>query len=130
MDSNPSSSRYDTSKEYTHISDRLLMKWHLKSDMYSVMERYKNGKTIPTLTTLKDRRDHAAYKKPVAIAYSMTSLTQFEPYLDEMIRVLIRELKERFISEDQDGTRRCDIHNWLQYCMSPSHASAHSRSDH
>ena len=82
------------------------------------MERYKNGKKIPTLVSLKEKKDHAALKRPVAMAYSITSLTHFEPYLDEMIRQLIDQLHSHFISPSQGGPMDCDIDNWLQYCMS------------
>lgn len=83
--------------------------------MFWVMERYKNGKKIPSLVSLRDKKEHAAYKRPVATAYSMASLIKFEPYLDDMIRQLVDHLNTRFISPDRDGPRDCDIDKWLSY---------------
>ena len=89
--------------------------------MYTVREKFREGKVIPTLTTLKDRKAHAAFKKPVATAYSMTTLTTFEPFLDLTICHLVRRLDEEFISGAKAG-RSCDTHNWLQYCLSSTHS--------
>lgn len=90
--------------------------------MYTVREKFREGKVIPTLTTLKDRKSHAAFKKPVATAYSMTTLRTFEPFLDLTIRRLVRRLDEEFISGAKGG-RSCDTHKWLQYCLSSKHTS-------
>ena len=85
--------------------------------MYTVREKFREGKVIPTLTTIKDKKAHAAFKKPVVSAYSMTALTTFEPFLDQTICRLIRRLDAEFASGAKAG-RRCDTHNWLQYCVS------------
>ena len=85
--------------------------------MYTVREKFREGKVVPTLTTLKDKKAHAAFKKPVVSAYSMTALTTFEPLLDLTIRRLVGRLDAEFASGTKAG-RSCDTHNWLQYCMS------------
>ena len=85
--------------------------------MYTVREKFREGKVIPTLTTLKDKKAHAAFKKPGVTAYSMTALTTFEPFLDLTIRRLVRRLDAEFASGAKAG-RSCDTHNWLKYCVS------------
>ena len=85
--------------------------------MYTVREKFREGKRIPTLTTLKDGKAHAAFKKPIASAYSMTALTTFEPFLDMTICRLVGRLDAEFASGVKAG-RNCDTHNWLQYCVS------------
>ena len=85
--------------------------------MYTIREKFREGKVIPTLTTLKDKKAHAAFKKPVVSAYSMTALTTFEPFLDLTICRLVGRLDAEFASGPKAG-RSCDTHNWLQYCVS------------
>ena len=84
--------------------------------MYTVREKCREGKLVPTLTTLKDRKAHAAFKKPVVSAYSMTALTTFEPLLDLTIRRLVGRLDAKFASVEKAG-RSCDTHEWLQYSV-------------
>ena len=83
--------------------------------MYTVMEKLHNGKTVPTLTTLKGKQAHAAFKKPVAPAFAMTTLTKFEPLVDDTIRQLISRLDQEFVSTGKS----CSIDDWLQYCKPP-----------
>lgn len=85
-----------------------------KSDMYTVMERLNNGKVVPTLTTLKDRKAHAAFKRPVAQAFTMGTLAKFEPFLDKTIRRLVRRLGDEF--GDSSRGRSCGVGDWVQYC--------------
>ena len=88
--------------------------------MYTVFEKFREGKVIPTLITLKDKKVHAAFKKPVVSAYSMTALTTFEPFLDLTICRLAGRLDAESASGAKAG-RNCDIHNWLQYCVSSTY---------
>ncbi|KAL8737910.1 MAG: hypothetical protein Q9181_001247 [Wetmoreana brouardii] len=79
--------------------------------MYTVMEKLHNGKTVPTLTTLKDKQAHAAFKRPIAPAFAVTNLTQFESAIERNIRQLILRLDQEFASTG----RICSIDQWLQY---------------
>ena len=88
--------------------------------MYTVREKFREGKVIPTLTTLKDRKAHAAFKRPVVSAYSMTALTTFEPFFDLTICHLVRRLDAEFASGVKAG-RSCDTQEWLQYCVSSTY---------
>ena len=78
--------------------------------MYTVREKFREGELIPTLTTLKDEKAHAAFKKPVVSAYSMTALTTFEPLLDLTICRLVGRLDAEFASGAK-AERRCDTHD-------------------
>ena len=91
--------------------------------MYTVREKFREGKRIPTLTTLKDGKAHAAFKKPVFSAYSMTALTTFEPFLDLTICRLVERLDAEFASGAKAG-RSCDTHNWFQYCVSSTYINS------
>ena len=78
------------------------------------MEKLNNGKVVPTLTTLKDRKAHAAFKRPVAQAFTVSTLTKFEPFLDKTIRCLVRRLSENF--GDAECGKNFDVGDWMQYC--------------
>jgi hypothetical protein len=43
------------------------------------------------------------------------TLEQFEPFVDSNIRLFYDKMDELFIRPQQP----CDIHNWVQYCVSP-----------
>lgn len=76
------------------------------------MERLHNGKLVPTIVSIKDRKAHAAFKRPVAPAFAMTNLTKYEPLVDSTIRQLILRLNQQFGSTGES----CPIDDWLQYC--------------
>lgn len=82
--------------------------------MYTVFQRRYNGKVVPSLAFLRENRNHAGYKKPIAPSFAMTNVVHFEPAVEGVIRDLVVRL-------DQD-TRfpgdRCEIDKWLQYCKS------------
>lgn len=69
------------------------------------------GKPTPTLFTTTDEGFHASIKRPVSSAYSMSTLTEFEPFVDNTIRTMFGRLDE-FVEKGQV----CDIAAWLQYC--------------
>ncbi len=59
-----------------------------------------------------DDRIHDSMKKPLVGAYSMTSLKNYEPYIDEQIKVFLTRLEELF---GAPGTP-CEMDKWFQYC--------------
>ena len=59
-----------------------------------------------------DDRVHEAIRKPLMGAYSMTSLTNYEPYIDEQIEVFLKRLGEEFGVEG----KTCELDKWFQYC--------------
>ncbi|KAL4897271.1 cytochrome P450 [Aspergillus ambiguus] len=85
-------------------------KGYRKTDFYRVQQQLAKGKPTPTLFTTLDEDFHAAIKRPVSSAYSMSTLTEFEPFVDSTIQSLFVQL-DRFVSE----RKVCDIAIWLQY---------------
>ncbi|ODM20225.1 hypothetical protein SI65_03278 [Aspergillus cristatus] len=81
-----------------------------KTNFYRVQQQLANGKPTQTLFTTLDEDFHAAIKRPVTSAYSMSTLTEFEPFVDTTIRNLFKRLDE-FV-ENEKG---CDIAIWMQY---------------
>ena len=83
-----------------------------QSDLFKVMQNYRNGRIIPTLVTATDQNVHRRLRKPVGHIFSMSTLVQLEPGIDETIRDFIQQLAKIYA----EAHRSCDIHNWLRYC--------------
>ena len=49
----------------------------------------------------------------------MTTVTEFEPFVDQTIHTLVAQLDERF---DAPGLP-CNIATWLQYCKCHGHST-------
>ena len=60
-----------------------------------------------------DDRVHEAMKKPLVGAYSMTSLKNYEPYIDEQIKFFLERLDEEFGASG----KICEMDKWFQYCL-------------
>jgi hypothetical protein len=101
--------------------------------MVKAMAPVYQGKKQPTMFAAADNKTHAAIRRPVAGAYSMTKMLQvrattsvllrgtpvlivrwkqFEPFVNENTRIFYQRLQELFINPG----KACDMHNWLQYC--------------
>ena len=78
------------------------------------MQRYHNGKLVPTLLTVTDKRAHAQLRRPIANIFSMSTVAHFEPLIDSTIRQLIENLEQKFAAEP--AQQICIIDKWLQYC--------------
>jgi hypothetical protein len=57
-----------------------------------------------------DEDKHALLRRPVAHAYAMTTLVDFEPLVDSTSKVFMREIENRFILPGKE----CDLAKWLQ----------------
>ncbi|CAL5867508.1 uncharacterized protein PFLUO_LOCUS1727 [Penicillium psychrofluorescens] len=81
-----------------------------KTNFYRVQQQMAKGRPTPTLFTTTDEDFHAAIKKPISAAYSMSTLTEFEPFVDKTIHTFFAQLDE-FVARK----KVCDIASWLQY---------------
>jgi cytochrome P450 len=70
------------------------------------------GVNASGLVAIMDEYTHGRYRRPVAHAYSLSSLKGYEPYIDEMIQKLVDVLDEAAISG-----RTINMSDWLHYCM-------------
>lgn len=84
------------------------------------MQNYRNGKIIPTLITATDQSIHRHLRTPVAHIFTMTTLVQLEPGIDQTILDLIQQFAHKYAEPHIS----CDIHNWLRYCTCHLRASA------
>ncbi|CAG8876714.1 unnamed protein product [Penicillium nalgiovense] len=82
--------------------------------IYGINKGYEKqlakGRPTPTLFSTTDENFHASIKRPISSAYSMSTLTEFEPFVDKTIHTLFGKLDE-FVAE----VKVCDIATWLQY---------------
>lgn len=69
------------------------------------------GRVIQGLFNTQDDKLHRAMKKPYASMYSMSSLVEFEPYVDSTIAFFLDRLEE---VQDKSG-QPCDLGTWLQW---------------
>ncbi|KAI8713863.1 hypothetical protein NCS52_01232100 [Fusarium sp. LHS14.1] len=67
-----------------------------KSDFYTVQQTLAKGRPLFTLFTSTDTKFHAKLRRSVSSAYAMSTLVQFEPYVDSTTVELIRQIDERF----------------------------------
>ncbi|KPM41821.1 hypothetical protein AK830_g4711 [Neonectria ditissima] len=131
---------FDVSKGYNHVTLVELHNWHgdnvrfgpqvvsvrnpkdvskiyglkggfVKSEFYAVQQQLANGKATQTLFTTLDETFHAKIKRPVANAYSMTTLTDYEPLVDRTILTFFHQLETRYV----DSGQNCPMFEWLQY---------------
>ncbi|KAF9878697.1 hypothetical protein CkaCkLH20_03597 [Colletotrichum karsti] len=82
-----------------------------KSSFYAVQQQLVNGKATQTLFTTLSDAFHARIKRPVANAYSMTTLTDYEPLVDSSIESLFAELDQRYASKGLP----VPLFEWFQY---------------
>ncbi|KAH7059039.1 cytochrome P450 [Macrophomina phaseolina] len=91
-----------------------------KSKFYAVQQQMANGKPTVTLFTSLSEQWHANIKRPIANAYSMTTLTDFEPFVDNMIALMFSRLDALFATTTNTSSHDrpppiCPLFDWLQF---------------
>lgn len=84
-------------------------KGYVKSGFYEVWQNMVNGKRVASLVFTTDEALHARMKKPIASAYSLSTLKEFEPLIDSTTAVFLSRLDELFV----DKGKVCDLSTWL-----------------
>ena len=83
-----------------------------KSEFYAAQQTLAKGKRLFTLFTSLDERFHAKLPRAVSNAYAMSTLVQFEQYIDSTTNAFLRQMRERFA--DKPGVQ-CNFSTWLQW---------------
>lgn len=65
-----------------------------KSDFYSLFDIKAPGGQVPTIFSVRDEERHKAIKRPVANAYSLSSLKELEPMNDDCSSIFLRKMGE------------------------------------
>ncbi|KAF9890064.1 hypothetical protein FE257_006744 [Aspergillus nanangensis] len=86
-----------------------------KSDFYIVQQPItKAGTAVEGIFSTTDEPYHARLRKAVSSAYAMSTLLQFEPFVDSTTTVFLQALSDRFADRSGDAGK-CDLGVWLQY---------------
>jgi len=70
-----------------------------------------NGKRVASLFQMTDEEQHKDAKRPVAHAYAMTTILDYEIYVDATSTVLVDRLTTLFAETNES----CDFGQWLQW---------------
>lgn len=65
-----------------------------KSDFYTLFDIKAPGGKVPTIFSVRDEERHKAIKRPVANAYSLSSLKELEPMNDECSAIFLEKMGE------------------------------------
>jgi len=87
-----------------------IQKGFVKSDFYTVWQNIVNGKRVASMVFATDEHQHAAMRRPIAQAYSLSSLVGYEPLVDSTTAVFLSRIDELFASK---GDKVCDLGLWL-----------------
>ncbi|XP_014554537.1 hypothetical protein COCVIDRAFT_39630 [Bipolaris victoriae FI3] len=86
----------------------------VKSDFYIVQQTLAKGVPLKTLFTSTDEAFHSRLRRSVSNAYAMTSLVQFEPFVDSTTVEFLKQLTQRYANKGGEfGV--VDFGAWLQY---------------
>ncbi|KAK4939243.1 hypothetical protein LTR10_020439 [Elasticomyces elasticus] len=83
-----------------------------KSGFYLVQQTMKNGKRLFTLFTATDEKFHAKLRRAVSNAYAMSTLVQFEQYVDSTTMAFLLQMRTRFADR---ADQLCNFSTWLQW---------------
>ncbi|KAL4921495.1 hypothetical protein BDW62DRAFT_208463 [Aspergillus aurantiobrunneus] len=87
-----------------------LNKGFTKSDFYPVQMTVSKGEPLPSLFSTLDETFHATLRRSVNHAFSMTSLVQYEPMVNETIELFLNQTASLFANANT-----CDFARWLQF---------------
>lgn len=79
-----------------------------KSDFYKMFDIKTPAGWVPTIFSVRDEGKHKAIKRPVASAYSMSSLKELEPMNDDCSAILMKKF-EGLVGKD------IDLGTWLHW---------------
>jgi hypothetical protein len=86
-----------------------------KSGFYPVQQTItREGHFLQGMFNTVDEKYHAKLRRAVSNAYAMSTLVQFEPFVDSTSREFIKQISSRYV--DKVGSEGiCDFATWLQY---------------
>lgn len=61
-----------------------------------------------------DEKYHAKLRRAVSNAYALSTLVQFEPFVDSTTKTLLQQLSKRF-ADRVDNSGICNFGEWLQF---------------
>ncbi|KAL4937178.1 hypothetical protein BDV06DRAFT_216087 [Aspergillus oleicola] len=88
-----------------------LNKGFTKSAFYPVQMTVSKGEPLPSLFSTLDETFHASLRRSVNHAFSMSSLVQYEPMVNETIELFLSQTETLFAVPGKE----CDFARWLQF---------------
>lgn len=88
-----------------------LNKGYVKSEFYPVQQAVAGGRRLPSLFSTTDEQFHAQLRRCVNSAFSMSTLVQYEPFVDSTTELFLSQTDKIYV---QPG-RTCDFARWLQF---------------
>ncbi|KAH8590612.1 cytochrome P450 oxidoreductase [Bisporella sp. PMI_857] len=88
-----------------------LNKGFTKSEFYPVQQSVSNGHRLPSLFSTTDETFHAQLRRSVNSAFSMSTLIQYEPFVDNSTRLFLSQTERLFASTQAP----CNFSQWLQF---------------
>ncbi|OAL44002.1 cytochrome P450 [Pyrenochaeta sp. DS3sAY3a] len=85
------------------------------SNFYAPFQPTIAGGTYQNLFDTTDEAFHAAIKRPVSRAYAMSTLLEYEPFVDATTQELLSQIGGRYASMRTGEAVVCDLDKWLQY---------------
>lgn len=70
-----------------------------------------NSRRVASMVFAADEPAHAAMKRSIAQTYSLSTLVEFETFIDSTTAVLFSRLDETFAGSEE----ACDLGEWLQF---------------
>ncbi|XMA15857.1 hypothetical protein WAI453_008648 [Rhynchosporium graminicola] len=88
-----------------------LNKGFVKSDFYPVQQSVAGGHRLPSLFSTTSEPFHAQLRRSVNSAFSMSTLIQYEPFVDSTTELFLNQT-EKLFAATREG---CDFAKWLQF---------------
>ncbi|PBP18060.1 cytochrome P450-like protein [Diplocarpon rosae] len=88
-----------------------LNKGFIKSEFYPVQQSVAGGRRLPSLFSTTSEAFHAQLRRSVNSAFSMSTLIQYEPFVDSTTELFLNRTAELFASPGVG----CDFARWLQF---------------
>lgn len=88
-----------------------LNKGFVKSEFYPVQQSVAGGHRLPSLFSTTSESFHAQLRRSVSSAFSMSTLIQYEPFVDSTTELFLSQT-EKLYAETGNG---CNFSRWLQF---------------
>jgi cytochrome P450 len=88
-----------------------LNKGFIKSDFYPVQQSVSAGHRLPSLFSTTDNTFHANLRRSINSAFSMSTLVQYEPFVDSTTSLFLSQTDKLYASPGIT----CDFARWLQF---------------
>jgi cytochrome P450 len=83
----------------------------VQSEFYPVQQSVAAGKRLPSLFSTTSEPFHQQLRRSVNSAFSMSSLTQYEPLVDSTTEIFLEQTEKLFAEQGNS----CDFAKWLQF---------------